>query len=199
MRVAFPFCPDEKRRRSTSADSVDRICELCGWPQSFGAVNRVSVEMEVGDVLGDNAAVVVDEATADIRSARLLALAALIIYIAALFLPLWVSLGRWENAFPSVVHARLTFGFLIHNFTVPSIIAAGLLIMSRGRLSLAAGVFLGAGVFVILDGVARPFYAGFSARPLILMCIEFLVGGLLLLGSSRILAHRLPTVPPPPS
>ncbi|HEY6678595.1 MAG TPA: hypothetical protein VI411_06795 [Actinomycetota bacterium] len=101
--------------------------------------------------------------------------------------------------FPSVVYARVTYGFLIHNFTVPLIIAVGLLIMSRGRVALAAGVFLGAGLFVILDGVARPFYAGFSARPLILMCIEFLVGALLLLAASRIAAHRLPAVTPPPS
>jgi hypothetical protein len=162
--------------------------------------------MEANDPLRDNAAMTLDEATVDVRGAPRLAGAALIIYVAALFLPLWVSLGRYpdaalyrENAFPSVVYARVTYGFLIHNFTVPLIIAVGLLIMSRGRLTLAAGVFLGAGLFVILDGVARPFYAGFGARPLILMCIEFLVGALLLLAASRIAAHRLPAVPPSPS
>jgi hypothetical protein len=72
-------------------------------------------DMEANDPLRDNAAMTADEATADIPQARLLAGAALIIYVAVLFLPLWVSLGRypdaavdWENAFPSVVHARVT-------------------------------------------------------------------------------------------
>jgi hypothetical protein len=140
----------------------------------------------------------VDEATADIRVARLLAGAALIIYISALFLPLYAGLGRWGIAFPSDVGVRLTIGFLIHNFTVPLIISIGLLIMSRGRAALAAGVFLGAGLFVILDGVTRPFFLRFRARPLILMCIELLVGALLLLAASRIVARRLPAVPSPP-
>ena len=146
----------------------------------------------------------VDEATADIREARLLAVAALIIYVAALFLPLYLGpvyggLGVWDNAFPFWVGARLTIGFLIHDFTLPLIISIGLLIMTRGRVAPAAGVFLAAGLFVILDGVTRPFYAQFRARPLILMCIEFLVGALLLLAASRIVAHRFPAVPPSPS
>jgi hypothetical protein len=145
----------------------------------------------------------VDEATADIREARPLAVAALIIYVAVLFLPLYLGPvyggpGHWENAFPTDLGARLTIGFLIHDFTVPLIISIGLLIMSRGRLALAAGVFLGAGLLVILNGVTHPFFQQFRARPLILMCIEFLVGGLLLLAASRIVAHRLPAVPPPP-
>jgi hypothetical protein len=94
----------------------------------------------------------VDDAMADIRDARLLAGAALIIYVAALFLPLWLGTvylgsGHWENAFPTDLGARLTIGFLVHDFTVPLIISIGLLIMSRGRLDLAAGVFLGAGLF----------------------------------------------------
>jgi hypothetical protein len=142
---------------------------------------------------GDNAAMTVDETTADIREARILVGAALIIYVAALFLPLYVGLGRWENAFPSDLGARLTVGFLIHDFTVPLIIGIGLLVMSRGRVALAAGVFLVAGLFVIVDGVTRPFHAQFHARPLILMCIEFLVGALLLLAASRIVAHRAAT------
>jgi hypothetical protein len=113
--------------------------------------------------------------------------------------PVYVGPGHWENAFPTDLGARLTIGFLIHDFTVPLIISIGLLTMSRGRLALAAGVFLGAGLFVILDGVSHPFFQQFRARPLILMCIEFLVGALLLLAASRIVAHRLPAVPPPPS
>src|SRR6266550_1954056 len=94
------------------------------------------------------------EAAADIRGARLLAGTALIIYIAALFLPLWVFFadygfpaahaGRWENAFPSDVGARLTIGFLIRDFTLPLIISVGLLVMNRGRATLAAGIFVGA-------------------------------------------------------
>jgi hypothetical protein len=164
--------------RTPSLETFRRICKLYGWPQTFVADEPSERrDIETNDPLRDNAAMTVDEATADVRGARRLAGASLIIYLAALFLPLWASLGRWENAFPSVGGSRLTYGFLVHNFTVPLIIAVGLLIMSRGRLTLAAGVFLGAGLFAILDGVARPFYAGFSARPLILMCIEFLVGG----------------------
>jgi hypothetical protein len=146
----------------------------------------------------------VDEATADIREARPLAVAALIIYVAALFLPLHLGPvyggpGHRENAIPTDLGARLTIGFLIHDFTVPLIISIGLLIMRRGRVALAAGVFLGVGLFVILDGVTHPFFQQFRNRPLILMCIEFLVGALLLLAASRSVAHRLPAVPPPPS
>jgi hypothetical protein len=161
--------------------------------------------MEAIDLLRDNAAMrTVDEATPVIRDARLLAGAALIIYVAALFLPLYLGPvyggpGHWENAFPTDLGARLTIGFLVHDFTVPLIISIGLLIMSRGRLALAAGVFLGAGLFVILDGVTHPFFQQFRTRPLILMCTEFLVGALLLLAASQSVAHRLPAVPPPPS
>jgi hypothetical protein len=161
--------------------------------------------MEAIDLLRDNPAVqTVDEATADIRDARLLAGAALIIYVAALFLPLYLGPvyggpGHWENAFPTDLGARLTIGFLVHDFTVPLIISIGLLVMSRERLALAAGVFLGAGMFVILDGVTHPLFQQLRTRPLILMCIEFLVGALLLLAASRSVAHQLPAVPPPPS
>jgi hypothetical protein len=45
--------------------------------------------MEANDPLRDNAATTLDEATVDVRGARRLAGAALIIYVAALFLPLW--------------------------------------------------------------------------------------------------------------
>ena len=65
---------------------------------------------------------------------------------------------------------------------------------TRTRVGLAAGLALIAvGGVIALSGVPH------LRDPLILMCIEFLVGALLLLAASRIAAHRLPAVPPPPS
>jgi hypothetical protein len=119
-------------------------------------------------------------------------------YVAALFLPLhFRGLGVFEDAFPAGVGTRLTIGFLIRGFTVPVVIGVGLALIGRRRVPLAAGVFVGAGVFSILEGLAQPFYALFRTRPLILMGIQILVGVLLILAASSAVSRR-PALPPPP-
>ena len=120
-------------------------------------------------------------------------------YMVALFLPLWLrGQGVFEDAIPTGFGARLTTGFLIHIFTVPLVIGTGLVLMGRRRVSLAAGVFIAAGLLSILEGLTQPFYALFRTRPLILMVIQILVGTLLLLAAYSAVSRRTPTLPPPP-
>lgn len=141
----------------------------------------------------------VDEATVDTRIPVTFAGAALAMYMVALFLPLWLrGQGVFEDAIPTGFGARLTTGFLIHIFTVPLVIGTGLVLMGRRRVSLAAGVFIAAGLLSILEGLTQPFYALFRTRPLILMVIQILVGTLLLLAAYSAVSRRTPTLPPPP-
>ena len=141
----------------------------------------------------------VDEAAVDTKISATLAGAALAIYVVTLFLPLsFKGRGVFEDAFPSGVGTRLSIGFLIHHFTVPLVIVVGLLLMSVTRVQMAAGVFLGAGLFSILEGLTQPFYALFRTRPLVLMGIQILVGALLLLAAYSAVHRRTPSLPPPP-
>ena len=140
-----------------------------------------------------------EKADVDTRIPACLAGAALVLYIVALFLPLHLrGQGIFENAFPAEFGTRLTIGFLIRDFSVPLVIGVGLLLLFRRRFDRAAGVFVGAGLFAALEGLAQPFYVLFRARPLILLAIQFLVGAFLMLAAYSAVPRRTAVLPPPP-
>jgi hypothetical protein len=138
--------------------------------------------------------------------AGLLAGIALALYVLVLFLPLhlWGS-AEFSNDFPSGYGTRLSIGFLIRAFTLPVIIAVGLLLVSRGRRLLAAGVSLASGIAAISEGLQAPFYALFRLRPILLLALLGAVGMLLLMAAWQAtgrkddsMSSQSATLPPPP-
>jgi hypothetical protein len=137
----------------------------------------------------------------DFKWAATLAGIALILDVVSLLLPLhFLAPGQFGNAFPGGVGIRLTIGFLIQDFTLALMIAAGLVLLARGRQLITAGVFLAAGIYSVLRGASAPFYALPRLQPMVLMTLRISVGILLFLAAWRCTrpSPTTPPLPPPP-
>ena len=140
-----------------------------------------------------------------VGAATLLAIGALAVHLASVFLPLHpgsIADPSAGDAFPAGLSTRLTIGFAITVFFIDVVALVGLALLAGGRSTIAAGVFLAAAIVETLIAIAGPFYTSTEARPLILMALRFVVA-LLLFGASYAAAARGrqaegPPVPPPP-
>jgi hypothetical protein len=138
---------------------------------------------------------------AESKAATVLAGAALVLDIVVLLLPLHIGgAGEFGSAFPRGAGTRLTIGFLIQDFTLVAIIAAGLVLLFRGSQVMASGVFFAAGIFSVLHGTTAPFYALPRLQPMLLMAFRIGIGVLLFLASWRATRLRpsMAPLPPPP-
>lgn len=131
---------------------------------------------------------------------QVIAATALLAAIIVLLLPLhFRGSGNFGNAFPPGVGTRLTIGFLIRDFTLPVVIAIGLILVWCHQRPIASGVFLAGGVFSFLDGSTAPFYALPRLQPMLLLALMALIGCDLIVAAWLARGRPAgPPLPPPP-
>ena len=139
-----------------------------------------------------------------VGAAALLAIGALAVHLASVFLPLHpgsVADPSPGDAFPAGAPTRLMVGFAITIFFVDVVVLVGLALLAGGRSTTAAGVFLAAAITETLVAIAGPFYTTTEARPLILMAMRLAVAFLLFgaaYAATRDRRTEVPPMPPPP-
>jgi hypothetical protein len=138
-----------------------------------------------------------------VRVAAVLAVAALVVHVASVFLPLhpFGDPMTWSDAFPAGLGTRLQIGFAITIFFVDVVVLVGLVFLATGRSAIASGMFLAAAITETLIAAAGPLYTTIHGRPLILLGMRLVVA-LLLFGAAVAAMpparSRTPPVPPTP-